>query len=65
VGFAYGKEDAKKLSEFIFISLEAEKSDTIKTFKYNIQFSSLEILGVPFYKLKDGRLKDGVLGIVI
>ena len=65
VGFAYGKEDAKKLSEFIFISLEAEKSDTIKTFKYNMQFDSLEILGVPFYKLPDGKLKDGVLGIVI
>jgi len=65
VGFAYGKEDAKKLSEFIFISLEAEKSDTMKTFKYKMQFNSLEILGVPFYKLSDSRLKDGILGIQI
>lgn len=65
IGFGYGKEDAKKLSEFILISLEAEKSDTIKKFKYKIDFKSLEILGIPFYKQSNGQLKDGVLGITI
>ena len=62
-GFAYGKEDAKKLAEFILISLEAEKSDTMKSFKYDMKFESMEILGIPFYKLPDGRFKDAVLGI--
>ena len=63
VGFAYGKEDAKKLAEFILISLEAEKSDTMKSFKYDLKFDSMEILGIPFYKLANGRFKDAVLGI--
>jgi len=62
-GFAYGREDAKKLSEFILISLEAEKKDTMKSFKYDMKFNSMEILGIPFYKLGNGKLKDAVLGI--
>ncbi len=65
VGFAYGKEDAKKLAEFILISLEAEKSDTMKSFNYDMKFESMEILGIPFYKQGNGRLKDAVLGIEI
>lgn len=64
-GFAYGKEDAKKLAEFILISFEAEKSDMMKTFKYVMNFNSCEILGIPFYKSADGRLKDAILGINI
>jgi hypothetical protein len=64
-GFAYGKEDAKKLAEFLLISFEAEKSDTMKTFRYNITFNSFEILGIPFYKVGDGKFKDAVLGIEI
>ncbi len=64
-GFAYGKNDAKKLSEFILISLEAEKSDTMKTFKYKISFNSFEIIGIPFYKTSNGSFKDAVLGIGI
>lgn len=63
VGFAYGKEDAKKLAEFILISLEAEKSDVMKNFQYKINFNSFEILGIPFYKMTDGKFKDAVLGI--
>lgn len=65
VGFAYGKEDAKKLAEFILISLEAEKSDTMKTFKYNITFNEMEILGIPFNKTSEGRYTDAVLGITV
>lgn len=64
-GFAYGKEDAKKLAEFLLISFEAEKKDTMKTFKYNIIYNSFEILGIPFYKEQNGKFKDAVLGIVI
>lgn len=62
-GFAYGKEDAKKLAEFLLISFEAEKSDMMKTFKYTIDFNSFEILGIPFYKEQNGNLKDAVLGM--
>lgn len=63
VGFAYGKEDAKKLAEFILISLEAEKNDVMKSFSYKINFESMEILGIPFYKMPNGKLKDAILGI--
>jgi len=62
-GFAYGKEDAKKLCEFILISFEAEKKDVVKTFRYNINYLSYEILGVPFYNKGNGMYKDSVLGI--
>lgn len=65
VGFAYGKEDAKKLAEFILISLEAEKSDVMKNFSYKIEFNSMEILGIPFYSQGGGMLQDAVLGISI
>jgi hypothetical protein len=62
-GFAYGKEDAKKLSEFILISIEAEKKDMMKKFEYRIDYKSLEVLGIPFYKQDSGKMKDAVLGI--
>jgi len=63
VGFAYGKDDARKISEFILISIEAEKKDTIKTFNYRIDFNAYEILGIPFYKEPSGKFKDAILGI--
>ncbi|HQY21765.1 MAG TPA: hypothetical protein PLD63_14220 [Ignavibacteria bacterium] len=62
-GFAYGKDDAKKLAEFILISLEAEKSDVITSFNYEMKVNSYSILGIPFYDLKNGRYKDAVLGV--
>jgi len=65
IGFNYGKEDAKKLSEFLLITIEAEKSDTMKTFEYDIQYEKLEILGVPFYRLPNNKLKDALMGIEI
>lgn len=64
-GFAYGKEDAKKLCEFILISFEAEKKDIMQSFRYNINFQSFEILGIPFYKLVDGRIKDAIYGTIV
>ncbi len=61
-GFVYGKEDAKKLCEFILISFEAEKSDTIKEFEFTISYNSYEILGIPFYKNANGTMTDGMYG---
>jgi hypothetical protein len=37
----------------------------MKTFKYTIDYNSFEILGIPFYKEQNGRMKDAVLGIEI
>lgn len=64
-GFVYGKDDAKKLSHFIFISLEAEKSDTMKDLKYDMDFKSFDILGIPYYKQSNGRLKDALIGLEV
>ncbi|HMQ67951.1 MAG TPA: hypothetical protein PKA90_03140 [Ignavibacteria bacterium] len=64
-GFAYGKEDAKKLAEFILISMEAEKSDVMKKFNYKLDFTSPEIVGIPFYVKGNGQMKDALLGISI
>jgi hypothetical protein len=64
-GFAYGKEDAMKIAEFLLISFEADKSDTMKTFRYEINVDSYEILGIPFYKLSNGNLRDAIIGLSI
>lgn len=64
-GFNYNKADAKKIAEFIFLSIEAEKSDTMRNIDYDMDVKSIEILGIPFYPLANARWKDAVLGIEI
>lgn len=64
-GFNYTKEDAKKIAEFIFLSIEAEKNDTIRNINYTIEVKNFKVLGVPFYKQPNGRLRDAVTGIEV
>lgn len=64
-GFTYGREDAQKIAEFLLISFEAEKSDTMKTFRFEMNVDSYEILGIPFYKLSNGNLRDAIIGLSI
>jgi len=64
-GVNFSKEDARKLAEFIFLSIEAEKSDTIRNIQYQIDVKSTEMLGIPFYRLPNGGFKDAVLGIEV
>lgn len=64
-GFNYTKDDAKKIAEFIFLSIEAEKSDTVRNINYDLDVKSYGVLGVPFYKQPNGRLKDAVTGIEV
>jgi hypothetical protein len=64
-GFNFSKEDARKIAEFLFLSIEAEKNDTIRNISYDIKVKSYKVLGVPFYKQPNGRLKDAVLGIEV
>ena len=65
MGFAYSKWDAQKFCEFVLISMEAEKSDTMKTFEYLIDYKEMSILGIPFYKHANGTMQDAVLGVEI
>jgi len=64
-GFSYGREDARKLAEFILISFEAEKPDTIRSLKYELKFLNDSILGIPFYLLENKTLIDGVSGMIV
>lgn len=64
-GFSFSKEDAKKIAEFIFLSIEAEKSDTIRNIDYTLTVNSIQVLGMPFYKEPNGKMKDAVLGIEV
>ncbi len=64
-GFNYTKEDAKKIAEFIFLSIEAEKNDTVRNISYDLKVKSYKVLGVPFYKQPNGRLKEAITGIEV
>lgn len=64
-GFNFSKDDARRITEFIFLSIEAEKSDTIKNISYDIDVKSIQVLGVPFYNQPNGKLRDAVLGIEV
>ncbi len=64
-GFNFSKYDARKIAEFIFLSIEAEKSDTLKSISYDIDVKSIQVLGIPFYNQPNGRLRDAVLGIEV
>lgn len=64
-GFNFSKVDAKKIAEFIFLSIEAEKSDTIRNIQYEMKVNSIQVLGIPFYKIPNNKYKDAVLGIEV
>ncbi|MGB9696144.1 MAG: hypothetical protein ACP5P3_00330 [Ignavibacteria bacterium] len=64
-GFSYSRDDARKLAEFTLISFEAEKSDTVRSLKYEIKFLNDSILGIPFYLLQNKTLIDAVSGMSI
>jgi|GEM_PF-450017 len=49
--------DARKLAEFVLISSEAAKPDTLTELEYRLQFGASRLLGVPFRR-KDGRRWD-------
>lgn len=64
-GFNFSKEDAKKITEFIFLSIEAEKKDTVRSIDYDIKINNIQVLGIPFYKMPNNKYKDAVLGIEV
>ncbi len=64
-GFNFSKDDAKKITEFIFLSIEAEKKDTVRSIDYDIKINNIQVLGIPFYKMPNNRYKDAVLGIEV
>ncbi len=64
VGGRYSEEDAHKLAHFALIASEVSKPDTLKNLRYDIEFGSSRLLGVPFIR-QDDRLVDAIFHISI
>jgi hypothetical protein len=63
-GGCYGVDDAQKLIHFAVIASEVEKSDTLRQLKYEIEFGSHRLLGVPLVS-KGAGWADGLFGVPI
>jgi hypothetical protein len=58
----YTKTDAERFARYVFVSIEAEKSDTLKHLDYELTVENAWILGVPFVEDK-GVFKDAIFGM--
>lgn len=64
-GTRCSSEDAEKLADFIFLSLEAEKPDMMRQITYDLGLSGKKVVGIPFYRSGQAGFVDGILGIKI
>jgi ribosomal protein S27AE len=64
-GCSYSSKDAMKFADFIFLSMEAGKSDTLRSISYDPGLSSPKVIAIPFYKMSGSGLMDGIMGISI
>ena len=62
-GCTYSSKDAMKFADFIFLSIEAAKSDTLRSISYDLGLSSPKVIAIPFYKVSGSGLVDGIMGI--
>ncbi len=60
-GCAHSEEFARGFADFVLLSLEAEKPDTMRSIDYSLDFTGSSILAVPFVTL-DGKKKDLITG---
>jgi hypothetical protein len=63
-GGVYGVDDAQKLAHYTLIASEAEKPDTLKDFRYTIDFGPPRLLGVPWVRVGERRV-DAVFGLEV
>ncbi len=64
-GCTYSSKDAMKFADFIFLSMEAGKSDTLRSISYDLGLSSPKVIAIPFYKLSGSGFTDGIMGITV
>ncbi|MDH3254019.1 MAG: hypothetical protein OEM62_03430 [Acidobacteriota bacterium] len=63
-GGCFGVEDARKLTHFVVIASHVERRDVLQVLRFEIDFGSVRLLGVPL--VKDGnQWKDGLFGIAV
>ncbi len=60
-GCVHSEQFARGFADFILLSMEAEKGDTLRAIDYDIEFEESEVLAVPF-AVSDGRLRELLLG---
>lgn len=63
-GGCYGATDAQKLAHYALIATEVEKPDLLRQLRYEIEFGTPRLLGVPFVERGD-RLADALFGVTI
>ncbi len=59
------EEFAKGLADFIFLSMEAEKSDKMRSIDYDIEFQESRLVALPFVDLDGGKKKDMISGMEV
>ena len=64
VGGCFDVDDAKKLAHFGIIATEVDKPDMLKDLKYEVEFGTPRLLGVPFVR-DTGVLKDAFFHLVV
>lgn len=64
-GCSYSSKDAEKIADFIFLSIEAGKSDMLRNITYSLGLSSPKVIAVPFYRLDGSGIVDGIIGVNI
>jgi len=60
-GCVHSEEFARGFADFVFLTMEAERPDTMKSIKYSIKFLDATVLAVPFVSV-DGSKKDLLMG---
>jgi len=61
-GCVHSEDFAKGFADFIFLSLEAEKSDKMRSIDYRIEFGKSKIVAIPFAHEKGNKMKDLLTG---
>lgn len=60
-GCVHSEEFARGFADFVFLTMEAERPDTMKSIKYSIKFLEATVLGIPFVSA-EGSKKDLLMG---
>jgi len=60
-GCVHSEEFARGFADFVFLTLEAERPDVMRSIRYSIRFVESMVLGIPFVSAEGSR-KDLLLG---
>jgi len=61
-GGVYGREDARKLAEYVLLASEVEQSDTLRDLEYVLSAGEPRLLGVPWVRDR-GLRRDAIFGL--